>query len=315
MTGKLQQQYRAWVEEIIQLMQSCGDGWQMPWHGEVRVPINIARGEPYGGLNRLILMCRQQKDDYLSHQWGTLRQWNSRGSRVIRGEKAVTLYMPVMEKLRSGQEEAVGFRPFWVFNGDQVTNHNPDHPDLFSEALNGEVFDHKEIEQLVLAHKVRISYGGDRAVYFIKQDRIAMPSRAQFFGSKTSSAEEAYYATLLHELVHWTGNDSRTKRLADDDGSKEHYAFEELVAELGAAFLCADFTVTNEPRLDHAQYLNSWIQVLSNDYRKLWRAASLAQKAVDYLLERDAPLAEPARDYRKPPAFELEIQPTQPELL
>jgi antirestriction protein ArdC len=110
-----------------------------------------------------------------------------------------------------------------------------------------------------------------------------MPSPAWFTGSSTSTSLETYYATLLHELTHWTG---ATYRLGREFGKRygDHaYAFEELVAELGAAFLCAELGIANEPRPDHAAYLGPWLKVLEEDSRAIFRAASLAQQAVEYL--------------------------------
>jgi antirestriction protein ArdC len=123
-----------------------------------------------------------------------------------------------------------------------------------------------------------ISYGGNRAFYRPSTDSIVLPSFETFRDA------ESFYATLAHECCHWTSASSRLDR---DFGSKhfgsEGYAMEELVAELGAAFLCADLDLTLEPREDHAAYIATWLEVLKADNRAIFTAASHAQRAADYL--------------------------------
>jgi len=110
-----------------------------------------------------------------------------------------------------------------------------------------------------------------------------MPDRELFVATSTSHATENYYATLLHELTHWSGHASRLKRDLINRFGDDAYAMEELVAELGAAFLCADLCITNTPRLDHAAYVSSWLKVLRDDTRAIFTAAAKASAAVDYL--------------------------------
>ena len=104
-----------------------------------------------------------------------------------------------------------------------------------------------------------------------------------FVDTPTSSATETYYSTLLHELTHWTGAKHRLNRMETTDKKRKEYAKEEIIAELGAAMLCAKLGVTSSTRPDHAQYIDSWLKALKNDKRFIFSAASLAQKAVDYL--------------------------------
>lgn len=134
-----------------------------------------------------------------------------------------------------------------------------------------------------------IRYGGNRAYYTVDSDRIQMPPIEAFRDA------ESFYATLGHESVHWTRHPSRLER---DFGRKtwgdEGYAREELVAELGAAFLCADLELTPEVRDDHASYIASWLEVLKNDKRAIVQAASYAQRAVDFLTGLQQPKAEAA---------------------
>ncbi len=118
---------------------------------------------------------------------------------------------------------------------------------------------------------------GDRAFYSPTRDLIQLPPAEAFTNA------ESYAATKAHELIHWTGHPSRTEREFGKRFGDSAYAREELVAELGAAFLCAALGITPEPREDHAAYLNHWLQVLKEDKRAIFSAAAHAQRAVDYL--------------------------------
>lgn len=127
-------------------------------------------------------------------------------------------------------------------------------------------------------------HGGTIACYRIRDDYIEMPDIFRFVGSPTSSATETYSACLLHELVHWSGAQHRLDRFWIEM-TKEGRAAEELVAEIGSAFLCADLGVANEPRPDHAAYVASWLQLLKNDTRAIFAASRLANQAAMYLHE------------------------------
>lgn len=114
-------------------------------------------------------------------------------------------------------------------------------------------------------------------------DCIELPERERFAGTDTSSPSESYYGVLLHELTHWSGAPHRLNRVFGKRFGDSAYAFEELVAELGSAFLCSRFEIRNEPRYDHMTYLSSWLDVLGRDTRAIFLAAGLAQRATDYL--------------------------------
>ena len=129
----------------------------------------------------------------------------------------------------------------------------------------------------------RISHGGGRAFYRPATDSIQLPPRDAFIGSPTSTPAEAYYSTMLHELTHWTSAETRCNRQLGKRFGDQAYAIEELVAELGAAFLCADLGITDEPRADHAQYLAAWLSVLKADKKAIFTAASKASEAAAFL--------------------------------
>src|SRR5262249_27321923 len=144
----------------------------------------------------------------------------------------------------------------------------------------------ERIAAFIAATKADVRHGGLRAYYHREDDYIALPPPDQFQGTPTSTTTEASYAVLLHELTHWTGAPHRLDRVKGKRFGDRDYAFEELVAELGSAFLCSAFGLVNEPRPDHAAYIAHWLDLLSRDNRAVFAAASLAQQAVEYLRVR-----------------------------
>lgn len=164
-----------------------------------------------------------------------------------------------------------------VFNADQVDGYS--EPTMVAPV--GEL---PGVEHLIATTGATVIHGGSRACFIPKLDEIHMPERASFVGSATSTATEAYYSTLLHELTHWTAPLHRCNRDLSGRFGSEAYAMEELVAELGAAYFCADLGITVEPRPDHAQYLAHWLAVLKTDKRAIFfTAASKATEAATFL--------------------------------
>ncbi len=138
-------------------------------------------------------------------------------------------------------------------------------------------------EAFVAATGAIIHHGGSRAFYRRSTDEIHLPPREAFIGTATSTAAEAYYSTKLHEMTHWTGIESRCNRQFGKRFGDDAYAIEELVGELGAAFLCADLGISDAPRADHAQYLDTWLRVLKADKKAIFTAASMASQAAEFL--------------------------------
>lgn len=172
-------------------------------------------------------------------------------------------------------------RASWVFNAAQVDGYElpaeaelPENP-LFDPIARAESF--------ASATGARIEEGGDRACFIPALDTIRMPERRRFTGTDTTTPAEGFYSTLCHELTHWSGAKSRLDRDLSGRFGTESYAVEELVAELGAAFLCADLGITPEPRADHASYVKSWLEVLKSDKKAVFTAASKASQAANWL--------------------------------
>lgn len=169
-------------------------------------------------------------------------------------------------------------RTSWAFNAEQVDGWSPPKPVVRSSA---EVLSHAE--DFVDRTGAVIRHGGDSACYRPTADIIEMPAREVFTGTATSQVTESYYGVLFHELTHWSGHPSRLDRQLASRFGDAAYAMEELVAELGASFLCADCAITNEPRPDHASYIANWLEVLQDDKRAIFTAARQASEAASFL--------------------------------
>ena len=166
-------------------------------------------------------------------------------------------------------------RGYCVFNVAQVDGYNP--PKVSELSAKERI---AQADNFFVALGADIRHGGDRAYYSPTTDHIQMPPFEVF------KNPAAYYGVLAHEATHWSGAKHRLNRQLSDRFHEEAYAAEELVAELGAAFLCAELGIANEPRPDHAAYVASWIKVLKNDNRAIFTAASRAQEAVDWMQRR-----------------------------
>lgn len=255
----------------------------MPWHrgGASELPVNIASGAAYQGVNIVTLWVSGQVAGHASSVWGTYRQWRAADCQVRRGETAVPVvfYKQVVREADGEDETFRVLKWFPVFNAGQVDGWQPP-PALDSPALPRLA----AVDAAVLATGAQISEGGDRAFYAPATDSIRMPDGHRFFDTESGSRTENFYAVLLHELTHWTGHSSRCDRDLGQRFGSEAYAMEELVAEIGAAFLCARLKITPAVREDHAQYLANWLQVLKTDNKAIFTAAAKAQAAVDFIL-------------------------------
>ena len=280
--------YESITDRVIAAIEEGAGQWQMPWHRSgVNRPLNAHTKKPYRGVNVVALWASADAHGYGSGFWATYKQWQELHAQVRKGERA-SLIVFWKELEREVEDEDTGererkktlfARASWVFNADQVDGWTPP---AAPERNLVEVLDHAEAFTAATGANVR--HGGDRAYYRRSDDHVQMPDRERFTGSATSTPTEAFYATLLHELTHWTGHESRLDRDLSGRFGNEAYAMEELIAELGAAFLCADLSITNTPRPDHAAYIANWLEVLKRDKRAIFTAARKAAQASDYLV-------------------------------
>ena len=283
------------TNRIIDALEAAGE-FQLPWiknkGGSFARPVNIASKKPYNGINVVSLWVSAQANAYPSNLWGTYRQWKDRGCQVRKGEKSslVVFYKTIQVEQQNEQSDETenGERLFatasWVFNAAQVGGFDTTDQELPAEAAFDPI---ARAEAFAAATKAVINEDGDKACYVPSQDIIRMPERRRFIGSATATPGEAFYSTLCHELVHWSGSKSRLDRDLSGRFGSDSYAIEELIAELGAAFLCGDLGLAPEPRADHACYIKSWLAVLKNDKKAIFTAASKASQAANWLIDKE----------------------------
>ena len=263
------------VEQLLEIMtaaQANGTNWVMPFGGSSGAPVNALTRNKYRGMNSLFLTMIG------GTHFATYNQWGELGAQVRKGERGtkITVPMPVKDKV-TGEAAGIYWKGATVFSAGQV-----DGWDAPATKTVDETERNATVDAFTDNIGVEVNYSGQGAAFYRPAtDSIQMPHRAQFKATDTSTATETFYSTLLHEYVHSTGHKSRLDRL----GSKNQrgYAYEELVAEIGATMLCVELGVSPAAREDHGQYLASWIKVLDNDHDYIFKAASEAQKAVDYL--------------------------------
>lgn len=280
--------YEKVTNRIIADLEQGELTWLKPWssgnmEGRIIRPLRH-NGLPYSGINVLMLWSAAVECGYASPFWMTFKQAQEFGAHVRKGEHGhLVVYANTITKTEEGEngqdeERKIPFmKGYTVFNVEQIEG-LPEHYAAKPEALIDAAQRIDHAESFFAATGADIRHGGNCAHYSGGTDHVQMPAFEAF------RSPEAYYATLAHELTHWT---KHPKRLDRDFGRKrfgdEGYAKEELVAELGAAFLCADLALTPEPGMDHAAYIQSWLKVLKEDKRAIFSAAAHAQRAADFL--------------------------------
>ena len=288
--------YQKITDQIVAALESGVRPWHQPWNaehsaGRITRPLR-GNGIPYQGINVLMLWSAAIEKGYAAPIWMTFKQALELKASVRKGEHgSLVVYADKIirtETTDSGEEadRAIPFmKGYTVFNVEQIDG-LPEHYYGKPEARTDSVQRIAHAESFFTATGANVVHGGSRACYVPSTDNIHMPC-IDFFRDA-----ESYYATLAHETTHWTRHESRLNR---DFGRKrfgdEGYAMEELVAELGAAFLAADLALTPEVRDDHAAYIASWIKVLKDDKRAIFTAASHAQRAADLLHTLQQPAA------------------------
>lgn len=280
--------YQNITNKIIADLEKGKLTWIKPWgsnnlEGRIVKPLRH-NGQPYNGINVLMLWCAALEGGFDSPFWMTFRQAGELGAHVRKGEHgAPVVYANTITKTEEGadrqeEERRISFmKAYTVFNVEQIEG-LPEHYYAKPEAVIDPAHRIAHAASFFAATHADIQHGGDHAYYNGGDDHVQMP----YFESFRSP--ESYYATLAHELVHWTSHPERLDRnFGGMAWGDEGYAREELVAELGAAFLCADLELTPEPGMDHAAYIQSWLEALKADKRAIFSAAAHAQRAVDFL--------------------------------
>lgn len=289
--------YEIVSDRIIAALEKGIIPWRKEWDaaGSNRMPSNARSGKPYRGINVVTLWCEQQEKGYSSNQWVTYQQAQELGGNVRKGEKATPVVFWKFDKKHNadtGETESYAFAKYYsVFNVAQCDGLKVDAPTVpadrpaFTPLESAELVANRYLES---PNAPRLRHGGAQAFYTVSLDYVQMPERETF------KSAEGYYATLFHELTHSTRHASRLDRRSDNEAANvmrafgsEDYSKEELTAEMGAAFLCAESEIANESTLNNSvAYIQSWLHVLKNDKQMVIYAAQRAQRAADYILDR-----------------------------
>lgn len=277
--------YKRVTDQIVKAIVMGTSAYEMPWNtigASSGLPKNAVTGKYYRGVNVVALWAAAHAEGYPESTWATFKQWGELGHKIRRGEKAAigVFWKPLdaPDTVEAADDNADAddrrfvARAFTVFNAAQVEGYEP--PALPARA------DHERIthaDAFIAALGADIRHGGNRAFYNSSSDYIQMPQFEAFVDPV------AYYSVLAHEATHWTGHCSRLNRDLKNRFGSESYAAEELIAELGAAFIAADLGLAPEPKPENAAYIDSWLKILKADTRAIFTAASQAQHSADYL--------------------------------
>ncbi|CAB4188323.1 COG4227 Antirestriction protein [uncultured Caudovirales phage] len=267
--------YKSVTDSIISELEKGAIPWVKPWKADGSADKNFISQKPYQGINRLLLGMSSMAKGYSNPAWATYKQWADSGTSVKTGEKAthIVFFKPVKstDKATGKDSNYCVIKGYAVFNVQQT-----DMDIIPSETPDAPFNPIPSCEDRIIKTGASISHGGDAAFYMPSQDRIQLPNKGAF------TSECHYYATAFHELSHWTGAKHRLDRNLDNGKyGNPAYAFEELVAEISAAYLCADYKIQGELR--HAGYIQSWLKACKEDSKAIFKAAALAQKATDYI--------------------------------
>lgn len=289
--------YNSVTQRVVTELEAGTPPWTKPWRedklkGVGLLPSNLATGRLYSGSNVLLLWLAATQHGFSSLQFCTYRQANEMGAKVKKGARATHVIFTkhvMREDTETGEEKAgTVVKTYAVFHHSQLEG----VPDKYLEPQmpSDREETHAEAVELRESSGVTTIHGANKAAYYPARDEIVMPNLAVFEG------EDAYWGTWCHEGIHATGHKSRLDRVYGKRFGDAGYAFEELVAELGSAFLCARLGIA--PSFRSASYIAGWLKVLKGDNRAIFSAASYAGHAADWLWKKAFPEA-PAEEYRQ----------------
>ncbi|MDP1871704.1 MAG: zincin-like metallopeptidase domain-containing protein [Gallionella sp.] len=267
--------YQTITDKIIEALEAGSAPWVKPW-ASLGAPRNAITGREYSGINTVLLAMTE----FSSNQWLTFQQARQAGGNVKKGEKGTTVVffkpLTIKEKAEAqgdDKEKVIPLlRTFTVFNTQQIEN----LPEKFNQPIKPQLSEFEDNAAAeTLLNQAKIQYGMNRACFIPSLDKIHLPNKTDF------KSIPDFYAVALHELTHWSGHKNRLARDFSGRFGDAAYAFEELVAELGAAFLCASTGVDGQ--LQHDSYIASWLKVLKNDKKAIFTAAAAARKASEFL--------------------------------
>lgn len=273
--------YQTVTDSIISALEAGVKPWSCPWlrvTGMSGLPSNYATGAAYSGMNIMLLWSSASEQGFSDSRWMTYKQAQVEGGQVRKGEHGTTaIFFTTLEKENDdGETDYIPMlKTFTVFNVEQI-----DGLPLSDKAVfPAETFEPlPQVEALFRNNGATIIEKGQNAFFAPSTDEIHLPERRLFSNAAN------FYATGMHELVHWSGAKSRLNREMKGKFGSGDYAFEELIAELGSAFLMADLGIVGE--VQHESYIASWLKALRNDKRYIFKAASAASKAHRYLVDK-----------------------------
>lgn len=277
--------YQAVTDAIIAELEYGLKPWKRPWKMTgAGFPLRH-NGQPYRGINTLVLWMTMAAKGYTSPYFMTYRQAASLGAQVRKGEKAATVtYSDTIRRKAAQADGTEEERSIWflksyaVFNAGQIDGLPAQYHPAQEPAMAAPAERLEHADAFIGYTRADIRLGGERAFYVPKLDYIRMPDMERFV------YPEAFYATLAHELGHWTGHPSRLNRdTIIKRHSEEARAIEEILAELTAAFTCASLGIDHDLRQDSTAYIGSWLKILASDRKFIFVAAAHAQRACDFL--------------------------------
>jgi antirestriction protein ArdC len=273
--------YRDVTDRIIQALEKDCPPWIKPWKTEGRggLPRNFCTNKYYSGINVLLLWLSSELNGFSSNYYATFKQFSSKGLKILRGSSAnrivyVNKYKKIIETKKtdgtiSVEEKNIPFLKYYsVFNLEQTDYTFPEDEPI---KISG---DFSSVKEYISNVPVKIIFSGDRA-YYDRSNYIKIPPKSKF------TSASAFYSTIIHELIHWTGHESHLNREKNKGYNERRYSFEELIAELGAAFLSAELKI--DGKLQHDSYIQSWLEYLKNDQKYIFKATKFASQAVEYL--------------------------------
>jgi antirestriction protein ArdC len=282
------------TNQIIDLLDQVSiENYQPPFSqlSSLGLPKNPITENSYQGINILSLWLHQQAKGYTSNEWATFKQWDMIDAKVRKGVKSskIIFYKTLIKSVEndSSEDEELKIpmlKVYNVFNADQIDGYESNIGKI--DSASDKVKEIKAIDLFCKETGAIVKHDGHQAYYDIGRDYINMPIKSLFQDTSQADATDNYYATLLHELTHWTGAKHRLDRFdrgGTNSTAKEKYAFEELVAELGSAFLCAQHRITQIQPEHHAIYIKSWLKSLKENKSYIFKASARASKAINYL--------------------------------
>lgn len=276
------------TDQIIAAIEAGVGNWQMPWERRsnlASLPRNAANGKAYAGINTVLMWCVSEAKGYEHGLWATYKTWQSLGAQVRKGEKStpICFYKEFERDPDPDNEGDDGKRHVLKYSaGFNVAQVNGfDLPAIPAERSPVERLAHADA--FVHATGAVIEHHGEQAYYSRSLDKIVMPPSHLFTGDTEQERTEAYYSTLLHELTHHSGAPHRLNREFGKRFGDDAYAFEELVASLGASFMAVDLAIRPDPHPSDSSYIQHWLGILRADKKAIFTAAAKASEAARYI--------------------------------